>query len=142
MEARRFEELVRTLKELDSRKKEVLERVGKLRKMKGLVEGFETSTFNTSTPGEEAAEGTEGEGQKGGIKAVQENLVTKNGEMETELQRMRVLLARVGGRVEKLDKERAEKERGSSGRRKRSREGDDEGAGDERRKVDKLLESF
>ncbi|KAK3403477.1 kinetochore Sim4 complex subunit Fta4 [Sordaria brevicollis] len=138
MEVRRFEELVSQLKELDERKQKVLERVGRLRRLKGLVEGFESSPTQ-----EQGAEGTtegEGEGQKGGIKAVQENLVTKNGEMETELQRMRVLLARVGGRVEKLDKERADKDRG---RRKRSREGDDEGAGaDERRKVEKLLGSF
>lgn len=82
------------------------------------------------------------------MKAVQENLVTKNGEMEAELQRMRVLLARVGGRVEKLDKERAEKEKEKerekgSGRRKRAREGEDgEGPSDERKKVDRLLESF
>lgn len=30
---------------------------------------------------------------------VQENLVTRNGELEKELERMRMLLVRVGGRV-------------------------------------------
>ena len=33
---------------------------------------------------------------------VQENLVTRNGEVEAEMQRMRMLLARVGGRVGQL----------------------------------------
>ncbi|KAK1774149.1 kinetochore Sim4 complex subunit Fta4 [Copromyces sp. CBS 386.78] len=152
MEARRFEELVGRLKELDGLKQKVLERVARLRRIRGLVEGFEDSDadFNSKDARQEGEVGGGG-GERGGrgIKAVQENLVTKNGEMEAELQRMRVLLARVGGRVEKLDKERAEKEkereRGSSGsgRRKRAREGEDEeGGGDERKKVDKLLESF
>ncbi|EGO61067.1 hypothetical protein NEUTE1DRAFT_16584, partial [Neurospora tetrasperma FGSC 2508] len=95
MEAKRFAELVAQLKELDQQKRKVLERVAKLRKIKGLVEG----------EGAEGEGGGGGGGGGGGMKAVQENLVTKNGEMEAELQRMRVLLARVGGRVEKLDKE-------------------------------------
>ncbi|EAA32381.1 hypothetical protein GE21DRAFT_7430 [Neurospora crassa] len=148
MEAKRFAELVAQLKELDQQKRKVLERVARLRKIKGLVEGFAASPAqDLNAEGEQVREGAEGEGGGGGMKAVQENLVTKNGEMEAELQRMRVLLARVGGRVEKLDKERGkEKERGSgsgSGRRKRAREGEEgEGAGDERKKLDKLLDSF
>ncbi|KAH7633079.1 kinetochore Sim4 complex subunit Fta4, partial [Sordaria sp. MPI-SDFR-AT-0083] len=151
MEARRFEELVARLKELDGQKRKVLERVARLRKIRGLVEVFEDSDsnskdqdcLNVNAGGEagrerETGEGTGGverpgggaAGGGGGMKAVQENLVTKNGEMEAELQRMRVLLARVGGRVEKLDKERAEKEKEKerekgSGRRKRAREGED-----------------
>ncbi|KAK3501503.1 kinetochore Sim4 complex subunit Fta4 [Neurospora crassa] len=130
MEAKRFAELVAQLKELDQQKRKVLERVARLRKIKGLVEGFAASPAqDLNTEGEQVREGAEGEGGGGGMKAVQENLVTKNGEMEAELQRMRVLLARVGGRVEKLDKERGkEKERGSGS--------------DERKKLDKLLDSF
>lgn len=167
MEARRFSELVSQLKELDAQKQQTLKRVARLKKMKKMVEGFEQSSsssgsnptnsnnLETEAAGEagkvggEGETGAEGGRGQGGIKAVQGNLVTKNGEMEVELQRMRVLLARVGGRVEKLDKQRAEKEkerereRERSGRRKRAREGDDgEGVGDERRKVDKLLEMF
>lgn len=151
MEAKRFAELVAQLKELDQQKRKVLERVAKLRKIKGLIEGFAASPAqDLNAEEEQVREGAEGKGGEGGgegMKAVQENLVTKNGEMEAALQRMRVLLARVGGRIEKLDKERAkEKERGSgsgSGRRKRVREGEEgEGAGDERKKLDKLLDSF
>ncbi|KAK3351025.1 kinetochore Sim4 complex subunit Fta4 [Neurospora tetraspora] len=150
MEAKRFAELVAQLKGLDEQKQKVLDRVAKLRKIRGLVEGFVEASPSSqdlnAEGGEEVGKGGAGAGGgAGGMKAVQENLVTKNGEMEAELQRMRVLLARVGGRVEKLDKERGkEKERGSgSGRRKRAREGEDgEGAGDERKKVDKLLDSF
>lgn len=63
---------------------------------------------------------------------VQENLVTRNGEIEKELERMRVLLVRVAGRVGQLpDKESDDA---------------DEVMEDldelERRKVDSLLSGF
>ena len=63
---------------------------------------------------------------------VQENLVTRNGEVEAELQRMRMLLARVGGRVGQL-------------RRQEGSPGPEEVVdveADEQRKVAQLLERF
>lgn len=63
---------------------------------------------------------------------VQENLVTRNGEVEAEMQRMRMLLARVGGRVGQL-------KGGQQG------EGREEGGGgltEEGTKVELLLERF
>ena len=48
-----------------------------------------------------------------GGEGVQKNLVTKNGELERELERMRILMARVGDRVSRLKepKERADTRR-------------------------------
>lgn len=60
------------------------ERVNKLRRMQKLLEPFS---------------GTEEDAQPSHI---QENLVTRNGEIEKELERMRMLLARVGGRVTQI----------------------------------------
>jgi len=69
---------------------------------------------------------------------VQENLVTRNGEVETELQRMRMLLARVGGRVSQL---REREGAAANGRGGDEMEGVDVEA-EERRKVGQLLEKF
>lgn len=87
-EAQRYAELVMRVQELGARRDEVAGRVARLRRMRGLLEPFEE------------------------VDGVQENLVTRNGEVETELQRMRMLLARVGGRVSQLrEQERPDKER-------------------------------
>jgi len=87
-EAQRYTELVVQVQELGARRDEVAERVSRLKRMCGLLEPFKE------------------------VEGVQENLVTRNGEVETELQRMCMLLARVGGRVSQLRKqERPEKER-------------------------------
>lgn len=82
---------------------------------------------------------------------VQENLVTRNGEVEMELERMRMLLARVGGRVGMLgfkdgdsmdlDDDRDEEEeegRGGGGRRGTGGDTDDW----ERKKLEGVLDSF
>jgi hypothetical protein len=45
--------------------------------------------------------------------SVQENLVTRNGEVERELEKMRLLLARVTGRVAQLPDEKAAAARGN-----------------------------
>lgn len=68
----RFTELQERLKELDGRRKVAREKVEGYRKMRELLEPF----------GEE-------EGR------LQENIVTKNGEVEKELERMRMLMLRV-----------------------------------------------
>lgn len=85
---------------------------------------------------------------------LQDNLVTRNGQVESELQRMRMLLVRVGGRVDQLQQQKEKgKGKGSQRRGKRARqeEGEDErmvdvgglDAGlDERRKVDDLLQGL
>lgn len=93
---------------LDARREEARARVVRLQRMKGLLAPFE-----------DAAE------------TVQENLVTRNGEVEAEMQRMRMLLARVGGRVGQLKE-------GQQG------EGREEGDArvDEEGKVGLLLERF
>lgn len=72
----RYEELVGRLKRLEGERKEVEGRVGRLRGLRKLLEPFE-----------------------GAGECVQENLVGRNGEVEQELERMRMLLVRVGGRV-------------------------------------------
>lgn len=78
MEARRYSELVSRLQELNERKRQAESTVARLRQMKDLLEPFQADE--------------DGRG-------VQENLVTRDGEVEKELERMRMLLARVGGRV-------------------------------------------
>ncbi len=95
MEARRYSELVSRLQELNERKREAESTVTRLRQMKDLLEPFQTDE--------------DGRG-------VQENLVTRDGEVEKELERMRMLLARVGGRVGHL----LERSGGSRGRSRSS----------------------
>ncbi|KAK0745198.1 kinetochore Sim4 complex subunit Fta4 [Apiosordaria backusii] len=89
---RRYEELVGRLKGLEQQRVEAQGRVARLRGLKKLLEPFE-----------EAGEG------------VQRNLVGRNGEVEQELERMRMLLARVGGRVTGLRKRQEEEEEGGDG---------------------------
>ncbi|KAK4195151.1 kinetochore protein fta4 [Triangularia verruculosa] len=76
---RRYGELVGRLKELEEERREGMGRVERLRGLRRLLVPFEGA----------------GEG-------VQGNLVGRNGEVEMELERMRMLLARVGGRVDGL----------------------------------------
>ncbi|OIW29023.1 hypothetical protein CONLIGDRAFT_633237 [Coniochaeta ligniaria NRRL 30616] len=78
MEAKRYSELVSRLQELNERKRQAESTVARLRQMRDLLEPFQADE--------------DGRG-------VQENLVTRDGEVEKELERMRMLLARVGGRV-------------------------------------------
>ncbi|KAK6223258.1 hypothetical protein LQW54_000375 [Pestalotiopsis sp. IQ-011] len=79
-EAARYEALQDRLRALSAQRAEAKARVERLRQMQALLRPFEAN--------------------------VQENLVTRNGEIEKELERMRVLLVRVAGRVGQLpDKE-------------------------------------
>lgn len=86
MEAGRYEELVARLRGLNERRGMVQGQVERLRRMRELLEPF-------------------GEG-------VQDNLVTRDGEVEKELERMRMLLARVGGRVGQLLERRGDESTG------------------------------
>ena len=79
---------------------------------------------------------------------IQPNLVTRNGEIEKELERMRFLLVRVAGRVARLPAAAA-----ADGKR-RNRDASGGGGGDDededdgdpevlkRRKIEKLLDAF
>ncbi len=94
LEARRYAILVQQLVGLAARRTAMVARVRQLRRMAALVEGLgpspasanpaDISTLNASTP------------------PLQDSLVTRDGPIENELERMRVLLARVGDRVSSL----------------------------------------
>ncbi|KAI1866671.1 uncharacterized protein JN550_007524 [Neoarthrinium moseri] len=76
-EAHRYAELQSSLTSLSARRAEITARVERLRHMRALLEPFQENN-------------------------VQENLVTRNGEVEKELERMRFLLVRVAGRIGQL----------------------------------------
>ena len=111
LEATRYAETVAQLQALDGKREEVRAHVARLERMKALMAPFEDVAGS-----------------------VQDSLVTRNGPVELELQKMRMLLARVGGRVGQL------KEQGSG---KDGEEMDvDMDEGDEEKKVGLLLDSF
>ncbi|PHH92750.1 hypothetical protein CDD83_5374 [Cordyceps sp. RAO-2017] len=76
MEAKRYVETVSRLAQLSDQRKELKLRVERLRRLKEIADPFAAG--------------------------VQDNLITRNGPIELELERMRVLLARVAGRVSEL----------------------------------------
>lgn len=78
-ESHRYEAQASRLSALSDERRERRARVARLRRMRDALRPFETSL------GEEGA--------------VQESLLTRGGRLEGELERMRVLLARVAGRV-------------------------------------------
>lgn len=80
MEAKRYVDAASRLARLNQERKMLRQRVERLRSLKASVDPFLT---------------TDGAG-------VQENLITRNGPVEVELERMRFLLARVAGRVGEL----------------------------------------
>ncbi|KAJ4407299.1 hypothetical protein N0V82_009937 [Gnomoniopsis sp. IMI 355080] len=95
LEAKRYADLVERLQGLSAKKEEAEARVKRLRKMKELLEPFNVGDNDhpmVTGPGSNlpAANG------------VQENLVQRDGEMEKELERMRMLLVRVGDKVSRL----------------------------------------
>ncbi|KAG6359477.1 hypothetical protein INS49_012998 [Diaporthe citri] len=136
LEAERYAELAGRLRGLAARRDEARARVERLRRMRALLAPFSGSG---STDGAGDDEGS----SFAPLGGVQENLVTRDGEVEKELERMRMLLVRVGDKVARLK----EKEAG--------RDDDDSdlfGDGDamivddveveERRKVDGLLDGL
>lgn len=81
LDAKRYTELVEQAVDLNGQRRAIKERVGRLRKIEAVIEPLRTPDS--------------GEG-------IQENLVTRNGGVEKELEKMRFLLARVSGRVGQL----------------------------------------
>ena len=78
LEAKRYEELAAQLRNLHAARQQTDARLARLRRMHELLGPFASRD------------------------AVQPNLVTRKGEVERELERMKFLLARVGGRIEDL----------------------------------------
>ncbi|OBR07884.1 Kinetochore protein [Colletotrichum higginsianum IMI 349063] len=81
MEAKRYAEQVDRLKSLAELRQQTTARLERLRRMKALLDPFRSDDDGIG---------------------VQENLITRDGEVEKEMESMRVLLARVGGRVNLL----------------------------------------
>ncbi|KAI6778699.1 uncharacterized protein J7T54_007640 [Emericellopsis cladophorae] len=79
--AKRYADDVATLQALNEQRSEIRQRVEQLRRLQSRMEPLQAT---------EAGQG------------IQENLVTRNGEVEKELERMRTLLVRVSGRLGKL----------------------------------------
>lgn len=106
----------------------------RLRQMKAVLEPFSSSSNNSNpTSSHEQQQIYDNEGGK----SIQQNLITRDGQVEKELERMRMLLARVGDKVARLQ--------GKEGVRTGGMEIDenamiiDDVEVDERRKVDSLL---
>ncbi|KAI1293897.1 kinetochore Sim4 complex subunit Fta4 [Xylaria venustula] len=97
-EARRYAEQTTTLTELSARRQEARERVERLRRMASLLKPFESIDENENDDSTAHTQLT----SDGSRTTVQENLITRNGEVERELERMRLLLARVAGRIAQL----------------------------------------
>ncbi|KAI1372574.1 kinetochore Sim4 complex subunit Fta4 [Hypoxylon crocopeplum] len=91
-EAQRYADLAASLSSLSTRRKEARAHLDRLRRMRDLLAPFTAST-------------SDGSGRTG-VDKVQPNLVTRDGELEKELERMRVLLVRVAARVAQLPEPR------------------------------------
>ncbi|KAF5724405.1 kinetochore fta4 [Fusarium mundagurra] len=84
METKRYADAVQQLTELNDQRKQLREQVARLKRLQNIVEPLQTDENGAG---------------------IQENLLTRNGPVEKELERMRILLARVGGRVLSLPEE-------------------------------------
>lgn len=137
LEAERYAELAGRLRGLAARRGEASARVERLRRMRALLEPFSGSSSEGAGAG--ADEGSSFVPLGG----VQENLVTRNGEVEKELERMRMLLVRVGDKVARLKEKEAGRDDDDSDL---FGEGDamivDDVEVEERRKVDGLLDGL
>jgi hypothetical protein len=81
VEAKRYIDLTTHLTTLSERRRQTLQRVERLRRMNAVLDPFKSDEHGAG---------------------VQENLITRDGEVEKELERTRVLLVRVGARVAAL----------------------------------------
>lgn len=137
LEAERYAELAGRLRGLAARRDEARGRVERLRRMRALLAPFGSS--NSSDGADPRASG----GDESVLGGVQENLVTRDGEVEKELERMRMLLVRVGDKVARLKEKEA---RGDDDDSDLFGDGDamvvDDVEVEERRKVDGLLDGL
>ncbi|KAI1091242.1 kinetochore Sim4 complex subunit Fta4 [Rostrohypoxylon terebratum] len=119
-EANRYADLASTLTSLSAHRKEASSRLERLRRMRALLAPLASFPSSTSTsypppsssfsasvsasaPTSTSASSSGGiSNEMSGIDKVQPNLVTREGELEKELERMRVLLVRVAARVAQL----------------------------------------
>ncbi|KAF3065206.1 putative kinetochore protein [Daldinia childiae] len=108
-EALRYADLATSLSILSSRRQETRARLDRLRRMRNLLAPFSSTTNTTTSSSSSGLESSNPQSSGGGdsanesgIEKVQPNLVTRDGEMEKELERMRVLLVRVAARVAQL----------------------------------------
>lgn len=137
LEAERYAELAGRLRALAARRDEARARVERLRRMRALLAPFggSSSTNDGAGAGEDSSFGPSG--------CVQENLVTRDGEVEKELERMRMLLVRVGDKVARLKEREAGRDDDDSDL---FGDGDamvvDDVEVEERRKVDGLLDGL
>ncbi|KAG8676745.1 hypothetical protein FPOAC2_02854 [Fusarium poae] len=105
-QVKRYADAVARLTELNDQRKRLREQVTRLKHLKTIIEPLQTTDNGAG---------------------IQENLLTRNGPVEKELEKMRFLLARVGGRVNALPeqassdvpKEISLSETGSQGRKRR-----------------------
>ncbi|KAK3945954.1 putative kinetochore protein [Diplogelasinospora grovesii] len=148
-EAKRYAELVSQLQSLAAQRREKAARVARLRHMQGLLQPFKPPAATPDDDGDGDGGSSMGGGGGGGGGGVQENLVTRNGEVEAELQRMRVLLARVSGRVGQLSNRTTTTATkggpsgtGTGGEEAMLVDHPDPVTADGRRKVQQLLEQF
>lgn len=100
-EAQRYAEQQATLGMLAARRAETRARLDRLRAMERLLRPFRGDDDDGTTHNNEDDD-CGGGGGRGGATTLQQNLVTRNGEVEKELERMRMLLVRVAGRVAQL----------------------------------------
>lgn len=88
MEAKRYTDAVQALIALQAEREEIKLRVQRLRRLQAIVDPLKTTSPSTGAD----------DGNDSGS-SVQDNIVTRGGAMEKELERMRMLLVRVVGRV-------------------------------------------
>ncbi|OAA61876.1 hypothetical protein SPI_04735 [Niveomyces insectorum RCEF 264] len=98
LETQRYAELVATLQEGAAARTAAAQRVRKLRRMATLLAPLASASSGDDENRDKADDGN-------AKNTLQANLVTRNGPVERELERMRVLLARVGDRVAALPRQ-------------------------------------
>ncbi|KAI1098472.1 kinetochore Sim4 complex subunit Fta4 [Jackrogersella minutella] len=96
-EANRYADLASSLTALSAQRKEARSRLDRLRHMRALLAPLTSISENAG--GDSVVEGRD---------KVQPNLITRDGELEKELERMRMLLVRVASRVAQLPDPEAE----------------------------------
>ncbi|KAL7623539.1 hypothetical protein AAE478_007222 [Parahypoxylon ruwenzoriense] len=101
-EAHRYADLAASLTTLSARRSAACARLDRLRRMRGLLAPFASLPAPSGSANTATSSANNEETDDAGRNQVQPNLVTRDGEIEKELERMRVLLVRVAARVARL----------------------------------------